>query len=625
MISNSGTSTLGLYDLKRQIDAFGGVDYFRSSLAGGYLKNARVMLANGDIVKSTVDGNTNDPNVDMTRWVNTRDASLVVTPENFGADTSKADNSNELQAAIDFVVANGGYLDGGFKTYKAANLVIDSGTHIRNIYLENNVFDTNLVSVITTTGADAEQTPIKNVELINVHIDGKRSELTGMPTGSFSEDGGRHGFRFIRPMQDVVMRGCSANYCGDDGIIIFPIRDIPPHVEWKHYVKNVVIENCEFNNNGRHGGSSDSVDGLILRNIRASGNGLDTIVGAPLTSGGAGRKDPVSGKLYGVGWDFEEYSSEAYSVNISVEYCVMTGNAGAGAIFVRTGGILQPTRNVTFLGGKYDKGVAGVSIANASISLSGYLTDFYNWYDITFIDVDFSGDWLYILRSKVTLINPKNLGGAGVNDKSTLVSNIHVPVTNWASTVMLTAQLEVKPDGVSQQQVIGISGTSGANSSLLFYDGSANLFRGGIEVESGSSVDSTMYLSVQGARRWLIQSNGGLLPYVDATQNIGRVTNRVNNIYLANAPVVSSDARYKTDIKDISDIEKNVASELKKNIKTYMLIGSDDQIHVGMIAQEIVEIFKRHGLDAHKYSMIQFNDGYYSVRYEQLIMFILSN
>ncbi|MEG2273272.1 MAG: pyocin knob domain-containing protein [Acinetobacter sp.] len=68
MISNSGTTSLGLYDFKRQIDAFGGVNYFRPTLAGGYLPNARVMLNNGDIVKSTIDGNTNDPNVDMTGW-----------------------------------------------------------------------------------------------------------------------------------------------------------------------------------------------------------------------------------------------------------------------------------------------------------------------------------------------------------------------------------------------------------------------------------------------------------------------------------------------------------------------------------------------------------------------------
>ncbi len=70
MISNSGTSTLGLYDLKRQVDAFGGVDYFRQNLAGGYLLNARVLLDNGEIVKSTIDGNTNNPNVDMTGWIN---------------------------------------------------------------------------------------------------------------------------------------------------------------------------------------------------------------------------------------------------------------------------------------------------------------------------------------------------------------------------------------------------------------------------------------------------------------------------------------------------------------------------------------------------------------------------
>lgn len=77
MITSGGTATLGLYDLKRKIDAFGGVDYFRPNLAGGYLKNARVMLTNGDIVKSTVDGNTNDPNVDMTGWVRTNESSQL--------------------------------------------------------------------------------------------------------------------------------------------------------------------------------------------------------------------------------------------------------------------------------------------------------------------------------------------------------------------------------------------------------------------------------------------------------------------------------------------------------------------------------------------------------------------
>ena len=663
-IADAGGST------QQDINDFGGAKW--RNKAGGYALGATVKLDNGDIVKSTIENNTTNPNIDMTGWKfndNTVESiaeliaiqspkddqtifvksqianglvgggyytynssksswgrivtNLIVSPETFGAAIDKPDNTQEIQKALLFVQTNGGYVDGGYKKYKAANIVIDSNMSLRNIYLDNNVFNQNLVSVITTDGADAQRTPIKNVQLINVHIDGKRNELTGMPTGSFSEDGGRHGFRFVRPIDGLVMRGCSANYCGVEGIMIFPIRDIP-HAEWKHYVKNVVIENCDFHFNGRHGGSSDSVDGLKLRNIRASGNGLDTIVGAPQTSGGAGRKDPVSGKLYGVGWDFEEYLPEAYSINISIEYCVMTGNAGSGAVFVRTGGILQPTRNVTFLGGKYDKGVEGVAVVDASISLGGYLIDNYNWYDITFIDVDFSAAALYVLRSKATLINPKNLLNVTAVDGSTVVSDKDVTVVQDASTVTVAAHLEVKPDGLSHQQVIGVSGAIGATSSSLFYDKSSSKIRGGIEVESGGVASSTLYIGVGGSRKWGYQSNGSVLPEGDATQNIGWTSRRIGNIYLANAPVVSSDARYKTDIKDISDIEKNVASELKKNIKTYTLIGSDDQIHVGMIAQEVVSIFASYGLDAHDYNMINFEEGSYSIRYEELIMFILS-
>jgi len=77
MISNGGTSTLGLYDFKRQVDNFGGVNYW-TSISGGYLPNARVMLSNGDIVKNNTSGNlTNNPNTDMTGWVKTNSASQI--------------------------------------------------------------------------------------------------------------------------------------------------------------------------------------------------------------------------------------------------------------------------------------------------------------------------------------------------------------------------------------------------------------------------------------------------------------------------------------------------------------------------------------------------------------------
>lgn len=42
-----------------------------------YNSGERVVLANGDIVKSTIDGNLNDPNVDMTSWIKTNAASQI--------------------------------------------------------------------------------------------------------------------------------------------------------------------------------------------------------------------------------------------------------------------------------------------------------------------------------------------------------------------------------------------------------------------------------------------------------------------------------------------------------------------------------------------------------------------
>ena len=58
-----------------QINLYGGKKY--NMPVGGYPLNARALLDNGDIVKSTVDGNVNDPNVDMTGWVKENSASQI--------------------------------------------------------------------------------------------------------------------------------------------------------------------------------------------------------------------------------------------------------------------------------------------------------------------------------------------------------------------------------------------------------------------------------------------------------------------------------------------------------------------------------------------------------------------
>lgn len=72
---------------------------------GGYPINYRVMLDNGDIVKSTVPSNTANPNTDMTGWVKVNDASQI-----FDASGKSQQFLNDLQQVVDTrrygVVAN---------------------------------------------------------------------------------------------------------------------------------------------------------------------------------------------------------------------------------------------------------------------------------------------------------------------------------------------------------------------------------------------------------------------------------------------------------------------------------------------------------------------------------------
>ena len=87
-------------ETQQQVNYNGGAKWY--SRVGGYLENERVVLANGDIVKSTIDGNVNDPNVDMTGWVKVNSASQIF------------DISGKNQQEIN---TNLGYWDGGLKSY----------------------------------------------------------------------------------------------------------------------------------------------------------------------------------------------------------------------------------------------------------------------------------------------------------------------------------------------------------------------------------------------------------------------------------------------------------------------------------------------------------------------------
>lgn len=118
---------------------------------GGYPINYRVMLDNGNIVKSTVEGNVNDPNSDMTGWINENgnfvDASI------FGIKSSRTeDQTDKFKKAIQFA-AKLGYMGlevpSGFFVVSDTLFVVErdsSGNPLRSNYgvplVGNGVYNT---------------------------------------------------------------------------------------------------------------------------------------------------------------------------------------------------------------------------------------------------------------------------------------------------------------------------------------------------------------------------------------------------------------------------------------------------------------------------------------------------
>ena len=100
LVNNSISTALSPVNSSLDLAKRGIVNRYDSSLT--YNLSERVVLTNGDIVKSTINGNTNDPNVDMTGWYNTTRLNQPINFEMFRADKSGLIVCDTLiQAAFD--------------------------------------------------------------------------------------------------------------------------------------------------------------------------------------------------------------------------------------------------------------------------------------------------------------------------------------------------------------------------------------------------------------------------------------------------------------------------------------------------------------------------------------------
>lgn len=264
----------------------------------------------------------------------------------FGAKGDGTDETAKLQAALDS--AGYSWVTGGSNQYTVKSLLLNNNQRIQTLLLKTLAGSEDFVSPITIDGRTVAKT---NIQLYDVRIDGNRQNQSLIV--SATEDGGRCGFRILGKVSKLYIKNCIANYCGTDGLEFFSYV-----VPWPAFT-DIIVENCEFNWNRRHGGAIDSTNGVKIIDTVFNSNGLDLNTTDPETHGNRGSRQ--LGSLYGNGFDAESYGAGTHCVDLGFVNCNMLGNARSGLLVLPNGQDYgtpnwKPYAQIYIEGGRYDAG-----------------------------------------------------------------------------------------------------------------------------------------------------------------------------------------------------------------------------------------------------------------------------
>jgi hypothetical protein len=112
---------------------------------------------------------------------------------------------------------------------------------------------------------------------------------------------------------------------------------------------------------------------------------------------------------------------------------------------------------------------------------------------------------------------------------------------------------------------------------------------------------------------------GALYPAANGTQKLGISGLGWSEVFASNGTINTSDARVKTDVRDLTEAELAAAKQLAREIGVFKFLdaiakkGDEARSHIGMTVQRVIEIMQSHGLDAMAYGFVcydQWNDEF---------------
>jgi hypothetical protein len=301
--------------------------------------------------------------------------------------------------------------------------------------------------------------------------------------------------------------------------------------------------------------------------------------------------NPVSSNIAAASFDAALVSGGSQDINHTIGFQARNEHNGSG------------TLTDMFGYGFYPKVSAGTVTNCIGIDINGFsgagsVTNYYGLY-VRNITNTVSGQ-------KYAIYVAGNLAKSVIGSSTQFVGEGIVSVGNAAKIFL--------GDGGNGYKSIAYNHNMNANTydttdkiQSMYFGGSDITFRWAASGTAGATPSFTNLINI---KTDAATNPGALYPAANGTQKLGISGLGWSEVFASNGTINTSDARVKTDVRDLTEAELAAAKQLAREIGVFKFLnaiakkGDEARSHIGMTVQRVIEIMQSHGLDAMAYGFV---------------------